>query len=361
VKKIGILTYHAAPNYGAVLQTYAQVFFHRSIGNSCKIINFVPAVLRPPYRSWIKGLLLFRILPMFKSILFYRKLSKFRKDYFDYDGKSFYLMEDFYSRDFDFDTVSVGSDQVWNPSWFFKDNYAWAYFLGYIDDEIKKVSLAASAGSGHFPKAHISRIIKDLQRFDRVGVREDDLAQSLRENGIDADHDFDPIFLLGKNEWSSFARGNWKSRGSKYVFLFFLHNELPIDISDIYSLFPEDTIFYTSSNSASLISGVKIRSLILSPQQWLQAIISSDIVLTNSFHAVAFSLIFNTEFFAFKRESVMNNRIKSLLKKFKLEHRFIDTIKEAKDCLKTGKVNWKGVNSIIEEESIKLKTVLKCM
>ena len=119
--KIGILTFHCAHNYGAVLQCYALQQYLRSLGYEVLIVNYRPEYLLKPYTivpdlgntslvGKIKILLNF-ILSFFVRVIRYRGFEKFINKYL--------LVSKVVNRE-DIDSLTcdvyiVGSDQVWNP------------------------------------------------------------------------------------------------------------------------------------------------------------------------------------------------------------------------------------------------------
>lgn len=362
MKKIGLLTYHAAPNYGAVLQTYAQVAYHKKIGNECQIINFVPKSFQTPYLSWFIGFAKFKFLETINSIRFYSKFKSFRDNNFKLDGLPFENPEDMKVRKLGFDVISVGSDQIWNPIWFFPGTYAWLYFLGYVSDSIKKVSVAASIGSSTFANTNLEYLLADLRRFDRVGLREKDSCDYLNELGIEAYHDFDPIFLLDKNQWSDLVSSNFEEELINGVFLFFLHNEIPDDLNLLFLSFPRGTVFFTTSNASGWVTDSKVKIKVLSPELWVKAISNSQFIITNSFHATAFCLILNKRFLSIKRlgkSAGMNNRISSLLDEVGLIHKFVINLSGMNKVPDDSSYGWENVDKIISERRTNLQDVFK--
>ena len=361
MKKIGILTYHAAPNYGAVLQTFAQVAYHESMTNRCYIINHVPRSFGVPYRSWIKEVITFNFPVAFRSILFFFKFHQFRRKHFCYDGPSFHSADDIKRRTMDYDVVSVGSDQVWNPTWFFRGTYAWVYFLSFVPAGVRKVAIAASSGGAAFPLDQIPSVTADLKRFARVGVREKDTVDFIRSVGINAEHDFDPVFLLDKYEWTSFAQKDSRLHLKNAVFLFFLHDEVPSHLERVLGSFPRGTVFYTASNASTWVRDSRIKIRVLSPNAWVDAIHTSQFVITNSFHAVAFCLILNKSFLAVRRQgamSGMNNRISSLLEEVALLNHFVSDLSAFPSVPFISSQMWEKINEIVGRRRETLRNVL---
>lgn len=358
MKKVGLLTYHAATNYGAVLQTFAQTYHHAKIGNDCRLINYAPKAFSLPYKSWIKGLLKCRLRETNSSILLLFKFYQFRKKYFKFDGPRIIDAGLLRNRQLDFDVITVGSDQVWNPSWFFRNSYAWPYFLGFAPDSIRKVAIAASLGSSTFPEHTRYEMLNDLKRFTRIGVREKDTCDFICNQGLKAIHDFDPIFLLDKSEWSSAAGINQSASTKNEVFLFFLHNEIPDNIDILFKHFDKRTVFFTSTIASSWVRDKRIETRTLSPFDWVKAIAQSRCVITNSFHATAFCLLFNKAFITLKRNGhmkIMNNRIISLLDEVNMTFMYSDKITNSIDSITSNKIDWATTNLILKKRRELLK------
>ena len=73
--KIGILTYHAACNFGAFLQLLSTVEYVRKRGDNPLVINWIPCDFEDDYKK--------------RSKLEVRELyANFRSKYFNYDNKN---------------------------------------------------------------------------------------------------------------------------------------------------------------------------------------------------------------------------------------------------------------------------------
>ena len=75
MKKIGIITFHRAKNYGAVLQAYALQHTLKQLGSDCEIVDYKCENIDNGYKPFqfsktdpIKSIL--------KSIVMYRKRAK---------------------------------------------------------------------------------------------------------------------------------------------------------------------------------------------------------------------------------------------------------------------------------------------
>ena len=62
-----------------------------------------------------------------------------------------------------------------------------------------------------------------------------------------------------------------------------------------------------------------------SPAEFVGWILNADLVVTSSFHATAFSILFRKEFYAVDLKAGPDSRLKNVLEKFHLEDHFISS------------------------------------
>jgi hypothetical protein len=201
---IGILTFHNAHNYGAILQAYA---LYKNLSDyHSEIIDYQQKALteRNTHLLYNRNLSLKSNLKHFLDHYILRRSIKKEKRF-----KQFVLqhipigierISDLNQLKVKYDIIIVGSDQVWNPSItkgldknYLIEDYKWA---------CKKISYAASCGSHIFNKNQLNILEESLSKFDSISVREYTLKQQLIEkikkpiNVV-----LDPTFLLSKQEW----------------------------------------------------------------------------------------------------------------------------------------------------------------
>lgn len=82
-----------------------------------------------------------------------------------------------------------------------------------------------------------------------------------------------------------------------------------------------------------------------SVESWLQGFRDADMVITDSFHACVFSIIFNKPFYVVGNKERGLTRITSLLGLFGLEKRLISDLQLQDDML-SDSINWNKVNMI---------------
>ncbi|MCD7826211.1 MAG: polysaccharide pyruvyl transferase family protein [Clostridiaceae bacterium] len=202
------------------------------------------------------------------------------------------------------DTFVVGSDQVWNCSYEPEYGYGTYFYLERVSDDCRKVSYASSFGR---PDGAIDadRGRKLYQRFDAISVR-DDFAPELCEKlyGVSAQKVLDPVFLLEGSDYAKLAETSGAS-ASGYVVAYLLDpsfrkKEICEKISREYGLQgvkyiidanPSGRIFHKLELDFSEDILEDLR-----PQDWLALLQSAAVVVTDSFHGVCFSVLFEKPF-----------------------------------------------------------------
>ena len=292
--KIGILTFHCALNYGAVLQAYALVTYLRKRGDDAEIIDYRPKSLVKshgifPYNKFVsktfKGKIkyLLHILPYLNvRRIRARKMSSFIES-LPLSSKKYTEVDKVLHG---YDIVICGSDQVWNTDITHGQDL---FFTHLIKSEARFVSYAASSEINE-------RTLKDMQeiisRFDVVSVREQALKQALEKNSFRKEiyKVIDPVFLLTPREWRKVAK--YPQETAPYLLVYQVRrdhriNMLAKKISEKYSL---KIIELTAEADAITNERNVVRTA--SPQEFLGYFANAKFVLTSSFHGTAFATIF---------------------------------------------------------------------
>lgn len=210
------------------------------------------------------------------------------------------------------DYFIVGSDQVWNPYY-----EAMEYeFLTFTTKE-KRLSFAASIGVDCIPEGAKRYFKKNLSKMKYISVREERAAQIVKElTGRDADVTLDPTLLLDKADWEHITKKPELDIEGRYICTYFL-GEVPESVN---AFAKEKGLSIYALNS---LDCPKLYTL--DPAEFLYMIRNASYVLTDSFHAVAFSIAFHKEFYVFERKqegvSSMFSRIETITKRFGLGNR----------------------------------------
>ena len=224
----------------------------------------------------------------------------------------------------DFDVFITGSDQVWRPSLFCP-----AFFLDFVDGSVKpKVSYAASVNSELTDPKIRDIYAEKLKDFTTISVREKRDVKSIQViSKIPVHWAIDPVFLLNQNQWGEKLQGTGYKE--PFIFCYFLgEGTKEREIAEQYAKehsFKLVTIPYMQMNyrKCDKVFG-DLRLIDVSPNMFLSLIRESQFIFTDSFHASAFSIIFNKPFVVFGREDhpEMSERIVSLTSLFHCEERY---------------------------------------
>ena len=357
---IGTLTFQNTINFGAMLQTYALQKKINDLGYECEVINYVcPMVVKNEKPLRLKDIDSLRKLLYYIFTNRYKKNQniKFDQFYKDYVPSS----AEYYTRDNIalinniYDKIIVGSDQVWNLD---LSGHDYTFFLDFINDNSKKHSYAASFG---YDQLHddIDKQYELLKSFKSLNVRED-TGKHIIENqlGLNANTVCDPTLLLNKHEWESLIPSSDNKR-NPYILVYLLNRN-----TENFNMIKQ----YAEKNHLEIIQlhnylkseyGTKsIRSA--SPLDFLQLVRDSEIVITGSFHALCFSMIFNKNFYYTRANHNRNSRVDDLMNIFKTTNRELSF----DNMIKSNRIDFDEVNTILENMrhesiSILLNTVLK--
>lgn len=325
--KIGIITWFSYENYGTKLQAIALYKTIRELGFDVEIVNFEPSELIE--KRVILGLKN-KIHDYFKRVesklgrIIYSKdleLKHKRMECVVLDNchlsSEIKSLEDYIDVCNSFDILVVGSDQIWNPNWF--HNY---YYANYDEIDVKRVSYAPSFGVEEIDSQLVDDYRKALNRFEYLSVREangKNIIESI--TGKSAEVVLDPTMLMSNLQWDEMM--NIESIGEDYICLYLL--------SDNIRHYRAAKKFAKKKNLKLKVIGTDARTLFIKedkiynagPTEFLLIIKSAKYVLTDSYHAVIFSIIYNKEFYVFERfdrknKHSQNSRIYQILGKYDL-------------------------------------------
>lgn len=329
--QIKTITCHHVYNPGASLQAYALQQYLIENGHEVEIIDYLPDYLTEEYKffsvtnerfsqNWILRAI-YILLKLPNKILFLRRkrfYEKFKQERLKITKKVYTNNHELKSNCPKADLYIAGSDQIWNTE--FQNGRDPAFYLAFAPENSIKASYAASFGGDNIKEDIIHFIKKMVLNLDYISVREKSGKNILCNMGIDAECVCDPVFLLDKNIWINIIQR--KKKNEKYIFLYdFDQNELLKEVAiyyaqkhnfKIYSMFKSDI-----SDRNFFCSG---------PEEFLSLIYHAELILTNSFHAVAFSVIFQKEFWVAKRKENLNSRLIDMLIELGLEKRMISSI-----------------------------------
>lgn len=334
-KKIGIITFHRAHNYGAFLQAYALQIYLQKNGFETEIIDYRCKAIEEEYfffpsKNVLKGhKVINKIIIYMWSLMLYGKRKR-RYDAFKRDiEENMFLSENVGSYDSTawskYDAIIFGSDQIWNVN---ITKGMDSVFWGHIAYGGSRVSYAASFGDEYsIIEKQIDIVEKLLSKFNRVGVRESSAKVLLNKMGIDAVVDIDPTLLLCRDDWYKRVNGINIRMHRPYVLLY------RMKFSDQALQIAKKIAKDYGMELVEIASSVKINNVFaishLSPIEFVAYLKNANYIVTSSFHGTAFAMNFHKPFYAvYDNKSDKSKRIEDLLKAGCLEERYISSINE---------------------------------
>lgn len=329
--KVGVLTFHWAGNYGAVLQAFALQRFLMDNKIEVQCINYLP-------RRCIWNLRFFDIVNhrFCKNIMKSMVCSRFVKKWLSVSVGEYHSYSELVNCSSKYDAIIAGSDQIWNESFLMtaEKKPTLSYYLDFMPQNKKRISYAASFGTNSLSDEIITYGLPALKKFNFISVREENAVDMLREHGIKATAVCDPTLLI---EQSVYEKVIGQSNNKLEMFDFILRDKLESSTATIRYL--QNGIFKDKKY---------LNNKILEVPEWLQAIRDCHVVVTDSFHCTVFAIIFHKHFIAINDEkSGMNARINTLCCKLGLENRILthfDT-KEIDKLIADDKYNWTEIDN----------------
>ncbi|MCL1938048.1 MAG: polysaccharide pyruvyl transferase family protein [Candidatus Azobacteroides sp.] len=333
--KIGLITTHYAINYGAALQAYALYKELEKFGRS-EIVNIVinTAVSGRKINYKIDSIhnILLSCFTLFNFKYrkqFYEKIrlfDRFIKTKCKLSSEIYTSYDDVRQRLPFYDYLVCGSDQIWNlnllqnPIFFlrFEDIYPNTKYIAYAPSVAEKLT-----------KEQYNILAENIKHFSAISVREKEGVDEVQKctNKI-VKNVLDPVFLLEAKDWELIMEPVEDIK-VPYILLYTIagNKEYTRVVNIIRKIYPYlvvciSTHAYNKFNADMCIYDT-------SPENFLWLIRNAEFVCTSSFHATAFSIIFEKQFIAIpdKRRS---SRHESLLQQLGIENRLVFHSKDIK-------------------------------
>lgn len=360
-KTIKTITCNEVYNHGASLQEFALLKYLNKQGFHAKTIHYKPdylsghfdlnAVSNPKFdRPLLKQLYLLAKLPRrLKDLKRKKAFDQFAVKFIP-TGKKRYENNEALKQDLpEADVFICGSDQIWNS--FFSNGKDPAFYLNFVPKEKLKISYAASFAIDEIDEDLKPFVKSNIERLDAVSVRETSGLTILNELGISsATQVLDPVFLLPKEYWTkTFVT----SISYKFIFVYdFDSNPLIKEIALSLKKNKGWEIFTVNNN----IDYADKNFWLEGPEKFLSLVSQSQFNITNSFHSVAFSIIFEKEFVVVNRVENINTRMRDVLNLFGLDDRLVASFK---DFESRSNINYMEKEKSIVEQIRRSKSFLK--
>lgn len=367
--KIGILTFHCANNYGAVLQAYGLQEYLKTLGHDVYVIDYRPNYILRAYplfdwkwshmdcRSLSMPLLKDYILYFIRSVLAFpirmrRRLffSLFRYKYIRFHPD---ILLDSNS---DFDAFIFGSDQIWNPL-ITAGEFDINYFARFPAAKNKRlISYAASVGSLKNLKSKEYDFVSLLSAYTSISVREKSLADFISKLAPEKNVKtvLDPVLLVGRKVFEAIA--SKKVRQKKYLLVFQLAFDDTLTVQRIAERVAQDKkleIKYLISEKESL-KDCSIKSSV-SISDFIALFRDASYVITTSYHGTVFSIVFEREFNVVNLNDKINERMMDLLSLLDLKGQILTN----EDRMLYNDINYDKINGILKEKQLISQSFIK--
>lgn len=363
--KVGLLNLQKCDSHGAVLLAYAleQILVScgyepENIDYKCagqqithnlvlRLYNSVMWRIKKKYHLLDWNLQVGGVSVMKEYKRQHINFENFRKKYLYRTGLITNVNDDVLNK---YDAIIVGSDVVWKPD-IARGIDREIYFLKSPKSDILKIAYAASIGTNDM--SILGEYIDDYRDafkcLDFISVREKSSIPFITQfTNKKVENVIDPVFLLDPDEYIKLENDSQKLE-SPYIYAYLIgKNEEAIRCVERYAKKMNMNVLLDLSEGFELsnILTVNCKSAISAgPSEFIYNIRHASYVITDSFHATAFALMFNIPLSVFGRGSI-SVRMTDLLEKFDLNSRYV-TDSKIKD---SASIDWKNVNEIIEKE-----------
>lgn len=334
--RLGILTFHYAHNYGAVLQAYALKKCLEDMADDVCIVDYRNSAIAGVYGCKIPKRKIFiktrHIGKILDNIRWNKEIgwmeSAWMKQWNEFEefinitlleGKTGFDCERIAEELIGYDALIVGSDQIWNR--WLTGGFDKMYFLD-IPYEGKKIAYAASTSRKEIANYELAYFAEVLQKFDAVSIREHALSKDIRQRiGVDALRCVDPSLLIQREDYDKIAWQGHSLEEQPFLFAYYV---------------TEDRGLSNVAKEVARKKGLELRELHYYQRKWMDSdyqfadigpakflwyIKNAEAICTNSFHGTVLSILYGKELYCVYES---NERISSLLQDLSLESRHVD-------------------------------------
>lgn len=321
--KVLTITTSYANNYGALLQCYAlSHYLNQQQGIECEVIQYYRPnannsweIVRTPQcmRDVLRNLY---VLAHFKMVYAIKrkneKMRQFINNFIPLTKESWHTPEEIRHNPPQADAYICGSDQIWNMKYLFKGKTV--YFLDFVR-EGKRIAYAPSIADP-WQEEHIRMLSPHLSKFDAISIREKGNLGQVQQIFPEATVTIDPVFLLSRENWTSFANTSLCPK-EPYILCYFLSvTDFAVKaVKKIRELTGLKVVHLNLNALDKFNSDYNIK--VADPRDFVGLIANATYLCTNSFHCSAFSVIFRKNF-VFIPKNMANERVINLQNLFKL-------------------------------------------
>lgn len=362
--KIDIITLHRVRNYGSSLQTLATQNFLKQSGCEAEIIDYYPErytsvglLKRLKYKSRTleRNPILLLAARMIISVSYIKKkivFDSFLKKYIHLTPHTYKSEKELEENIPVADAYCTGSDQVWNSHW--NEGVDRPFYLSFVSKDKYKFSYAASIGNVKLDKEEVDAVVPMLQQYQHITVRENAGVDVIADMGLQAQQVLDPTLLFAEKEWTQYISDRYKKRN--YVVTYNLHHDKRIDgFASALAKKNGLKVYNISYNLHDIIRKGKLKWC-PKIEEYLGLIRDAQYVVTDSFHATVFSVLFHTKFIVIYPEQA-SSRIRSILSLLGLENRGQEDSPEVEQAM--AEIDFSKADAVLEIERAKSRDYLK--
>jgi len=358
--KVGIITFHYAYNYGAVLQCLALYRTLIKLGVDVDVIQYVPKTFCEPlpyYRGWeLKKGKVFQNLPkklisVFHAPAMVKAFNEFRAIHLTYSS--------FCSEPHEiseavkgYDALITGSDQVWHfsqhPPFFLEWNPPY---------KGKRISYAACCGHSDQPQERDDQINQWISRFNSISVR-NSFSQKIveRMTGRNVPIVADPTLLIDFSDVQKIVELPY----SKYIMMYTLGNQLKGGhaqaiqiIKDKVGNLPVVAVI-PSAHKPNIAPWADVKLRRTGPAEWMNLIMNASFVYTDSFHGAVVALKYRRPFVVYCADTNRSPRINDFAERYGVMSHVVNDCVSLKNCISSRSFGNYEEPSMLIDEHVKL-------
>lgn len=336
--KVAVITLHTVSNYGSCLQTYATQTVLEGFGVEPTIIDYYRKDNLPEYAIerafagrrlqkyqavWEHAPWLKRVLSVPMSVIVRRQrkpFEDFRREYLRLTPHMYRSVKELYDFPVEADVYCTGSDQVWNSIW--NRGFEEPYYLTFAPDNSRRIAYAASIGRDQIDDWERPLMKEALSRYSAISMREASGVEILHELGLSkTELVLDPTLMLDRDQWGKIASMP-KFTGRPYILVYQLNKSR--DFVNYVEAVARKYGIDVVKISYGIYDIMRRAKTLIAPSvgEFLGLFLNAAYVITDSFHATAYSLNFGIPFTVIAPER-FSTRIDSILRLTGTEDRLL--------------------------------------
>lgn len=367
-REICLVTWYDSINFGTCLQAFALSKILKEYGYFpyiCSNHKYFYGVKHPIYT--IENIIL-KLKNKHKKENTFLCIRKEKNHLFAENNNNIFIVQNrksYYKKINNTYIFITGSDQIWNPN-----IVTPPFLLAMVKKrkDIKRIAYSSSIGKKVIPANKKVMYKKYLSLFNVIGVREQDAIteiENIVRNGIKVEHVLDPTLLIDVQIYRNLANHSNEFEylsDRNYIICYFVgkSNLYNKNIKEFAAEYDCEVINIVGEAVEKLECAVNLIDVGVEDFLWL--LLNAKYIVSDSFHASVFSLIFQKQFLIFKRfndndPNSQNTRIFDLLSMLKIPERLVDEWSDLKVLLRD--INYHSVNQILNDEIENSKIFLR--